>query len=693
MLKRMAYLSVVAVLLFSLSACGKKETIKEYNKDNNLSVQETEKDSVNSDVAIENTSNIEKNNMSDKIQDNVNLIFPYTIATGATSLKNGKKVYTELEMISGEFYRREDRNPGGRMYDTNYSGTFQLRIYENVDDKINSTISVTELFPSNLYEDKFDLIFEDYNKDGNPDICMEQPVGYTWSEYTIYSIFEDGKVKAISPALSSVHHGPVMKLETLEMNEINNKLLRAGEKTVSGLEVIKETNNKNFNFIKIELYSQTDGEKCFRYYVWNQNIEKYELVLDEDKYENYPIFDIWIQKNTFLSIRNLCAVGGVSFWLEKEREIFDKYFTLATGNGDFKVESNYRQYQLNEDNFITKYNEKIKIKLSDTTSVENYYVCPKITGMLVMNGNNKSEEDYYSNSRAKKIKVTINGEKEQILELKDTMEVQLIDLEYSQISESDISVDIEVIDTYKGSKSNDIYISDIQFGIGTKWYGKAGTELLEIKNNENGKIYPIYLRNFTNGQEGDGDFYFYDDAKRFGWESWLTDGCSSWCSVWEYSNDVTASSTLASQGSFDYSPNNISSGERSNAWVEGVEGDGIGEYVEVTQMCQDGGEDIETDIEFTELCIVNGYAATQKNWEENNRVKELQMYFDDKYVGTLVLEDTIKPQYFDISSLKLKVANGEKAKFKFEIADVYKGNKYDDTCLTGLLIDFTRLGH
>jgi len=47
------------------------------------------------------------------------------------------------------------------------------------------------------------------------------------------------------------------------------------------------------------------------------------------------------------------------------------------------------------------------------------------------------------------------------------MEVQLIDLEYSQISESDINVEIEVLDTYKGSKSNDIYISDIQFGLGT----------------------------------------------------------------------------------------------------------------------------------------------------------------------------------------------------------------------------------
>ena len=44
MLKRLVYLSAIVVLLFSLSACGKKETIKEYNKDPDLSVGEIEKE-------------------------------------------------------------------------------------------------------------------------------------------------------------------------------------------------------------------------------------------------------------------------------------------------------------------------------------------------------------------------------------------------------------------------------------------------------------------------------------------------------------------------------------------------------------------------------------------------------------------------------------------------------------------------
>ena len=120
----------------------------------------------------------------------------------------------------------------------------------------------------------------------------------------------------------------------------------------------------------------------------------------------------------------------------------------------------------------------------------------------------------------------------------------------------------------------------------------------------------------------------------------------------------------------------------------------MGEYIEIEQSCLVGGEDYETDIVFRELCVVNGYAATERNWNENNRVRELKMYFNGDFVAVIVLEDTIKQQYIDISKFNLKVRNGEKASFRFEIGGVYQGTKYDDTCLTGLLIEFSgRTGH
>ena len=92
-----------------------------------------------------------------------------------------------------------------------------------------------------------------------------------------------------------------------------------------------------------------------------------------------------------------------------------------------------------------------------------YYEIPN---MFIMNGNNESEEEYKNNSRAKKIKITINKEKEYTFELKDTNKVQIFDVGYKQNNiEKPVNIEVEVLDKYKGEKTEDIYISDIQFGI------------------------------------------------------------------------------------------------------------------------------------------------------------------------------------------------------------------------------------
>lgn len=205
-------------------------------------------------------------------------------------------------------------------------------------------------------------------------------------------------------------------------------------------------------------------------------------------------------------------------------------------------------------------------------------------------------------------------------------------------------------------------------------------------------LYPAYTLDFVDMEE-DGPVYS-PDAHSFGWEEWLWDGCSTWCSVNLFETEVTASSTLEPQGSYSYDPSNTQSRDRETAWAEGADGDGVGESIEIRQTCVVGSKSYKTDIGFVELCIVNGYAATEKNWRENNRVKELNMYFNGDFVAVIALEDTIKQQYIDISQFGLKVQNGETASFQFEIGSVYKGTKYDDTCLAGLLIEFTgRTGH
>jgi len=82
--------------------------------------------------------------------------------------------------------------------------------------------------------------------------------------------------------------------------------------------------------------------------------------------------------------------------------------------------------------------------------------------------------------------------------------------------------------------------------------------------------------------------------------------------------------------------------------------------------------ELEEDADYIVLTMDDG---TQKNF-----------YFEDEYVGVIELEDIMLPQYIDISNLDLCVLNGEVANFRFEILDVYEGDVYEDTCITG--VDF-----
>ena len=97
---------------------------------------------------------------------------------------------------------------------------------------------------------------------------------------------------------------------------------------------------------------------------------------------------------------------------------------------------------------------------------------------------------------------------------------------------------------------------------------------------------------------------------------------------------------------------------------------------------------------YTQICIVNGYAKNEKTWTENGRVKRLLMCVEDSPYAYLELEDTINPQYFTLPFDAIKAADSVEIHFEFTIEEVYAGTKYDDTCLTGLVIDFMgRHGH
>ena len=104
-------------------------------------------------------------------------------------------------------------------------------------------------------------------------------------------------------------------------------------------------------------------------------------------------------------------------------------------------------------------------------------------------------------------------------------------------------------------------------------------------------------------------------------------------------------------------------------WVEAVKGDGIGEGFTIVN---------EWNIKYPYLLIMNGYISYEKPYlyKQNNRVKKIKVTgLLSKKSKVLDVLDTPHPQTVDISFIEMA------EDIRVEIAEVYKGTKYDDTCL------------
>lgn len=89
--------------------------------------------------------------------------------------------------------------------------------------------------------------------------------------------------------------------------------------------------------------------------------------------------------------------------------------------------------------------------------------------LLIMNGYSTKKEYYYQHARAKKVRVTING-KEYILDLEDTPECQIFDINYVDYDISKpLSIKMEVLEKYEAFY-NDVYFSNIEFEIEASVY-------------------------------------------------------------------------------------------------------------------------------------------------------------------------------------------------------------------------------
>lgn len=119
----------------------------------------------------------------------------------------------------------------------------------------------------------------------------------------------------------------------------------------------------------------------------------------------------------------------------------------------------------------------------------------------------------------------------------------------------------------------------------------------------------------------------------------------------------------------EYSLKNLHDRRLETPWIEGVPGDGIGEGFTIVNN--------HGDITPT-LLLINGYISYDKPYlyEQNNRIKKIKVRgLKSGKEKILDVIDTPHPQTVDISFIT------EIEDIRVEIAEVYKGTKYDDTCL------------
>lgn len=159
-------------------------------------------------------------------------------------------------------------------------------------------------------------------------------------------------------------------------------------------------------------------------------------------------------------------------------------------------------------------------------------------------------------------------------------------------------------------------------------------------------------------------------------------GCSFYCGC-EY-DTVFASSSLSSQGQRNYDAVNAADLSYETAWVEGKPGNGIGEWIEYQFPA--GNPRITT------IIVCNGYYRTRQAWEQNGRVKNLEVTINGQKFTTLHLDDVYADQYFDVGEIGWNRKEGTKPgtepiRIRFTITDVYPGTKYDDTAITEIYFD------
>lgn len=142
---------------------------------------------------------------------------------------------------------------------------------------------------------------------------------------------------------------------------------------------------------------------------------------------------------------------------------------------------------------------------------------------------------------------------------------------------------------------------------------------------------------------------------------------------------VVASSTL--KGEVSYEVGNLIDRDLLTAWVEGVDGPGIGQWVDVTlkETVPPG----DAPWFRSTFLVANGYVNTEALWKKNARVKTMTVLVGEQELATVHLLDSRTVQWFHLP--EIPGLRQHDVTVRFRIDSVYPGTKHEDTCLSQLV--------
>ncbi len=121
----------------------------------------------------------------------------FVMAENTAVLSDGKNVSVRLVMTGGKYFNEKYAGAGGGIYRENYQGNYEIQVLDSYGKLISAAKFENEGQPAN-FPGKFELLFDDYNDDKNPDLSIGQYGSSSMNIYRLYTIMPDGSVKDIS---------------------------------------------------------------------------------------------------------------------------------------------------------------------------------------------------------------------------------------------------------------------------------------------------------------------------------------------------------------------------------------------------------------------------------------------------------------------------------------------------------------